>query len=269
MTSRTFNYSGRMKIPNECVNASLVRMKGPPQLDCQIDLSAATHLDGLPAKASVYVDATFRSSFMRLYFGTVDSISPPKNTILDDLDSTTVAKIVVRIVEHGNLIAQSNRFTLTNQNPHSGGSKSIIKVEYRQLNGRPWKLEIYSDDTMPAMVLDEDWASTCLKKSIPIQDDLQIMGVLMPQIFEAILERILLVERRNAYELYDGDETWRKNWIVFASQFSDGKLPQAIDEEDSDIDTSHVLQWVDSVVNKYCESREISTSLIDLLEGLE
>ena len=91
----------------------------------------------------------------------------------------------------------------------------------------------------------------------------------MPQIFEAILERILLVERRDAYELYDGDETWRKNWIVFASQFSDGKLPQAIDEEDSDIDTSPILQWVDSVVNKYCESREISTSLIDLLEGLE
>ena len=269
MTSRTYNYSGRMKIPNECVKASLIRMKGAPQLDCEIDLSSAYHLDELPAKASVYVDATFRSSFMRLYFGTVDSISPPKNTILEDLDSLTVAKITVRIVDDGNLLAQSNRFTLTNQNPHSGGSKSIIKVEYRNLNERPWKLEIYSDDTMPTMVLDEKWANMSLKKALPIQDDPQTMGVLMPQIFETILERILLVERRNAYELYDGDETWRRSWILFASQYSDGKLPESIHEEDSDIDASPVLQWIDSVVTKYCESREISSTLIDLLEELE
>jgi hypothetical protein len=268
MTSRTYNYTGRMKIPNECVIASLVRMKEHPRLDCQIDLSAATHLAALPENALVYVDAEFRSSFMRLYFGTVDSIVSPTDTTLSDLDSLTVAKITVRVVNkhNGNLLAQSNKFTLTNQNPHSGGSKSIIKVEYRQLNERPWKLEIYSDDTMPTLVLNEDWANMALEKAIPVQEDPQTMAVLIPQIFQTILERILLVERRDAYELFDGDETWRKSWIKFAHQYSDENLPPPIDEDDTDIDTSPIIEWIDSVVSKYCVSRKLSSSLIGLLE---
>ena len=57
MTTRKFNYTGRMFIPQECIDCRLSKMSsGPPALEIDFDWSFAPYLNTIPDDAHVYVD---------------------------------------------------------------------------------------------------------------------------------------------------------------------------------------------------------------------
>ena len=57
MTTRNFNYTGRMLIPQECIDGRLIKMaSGPPGLEVDFDWMQAEKLATIPDDANVFVE---------------------------------------------------------------------------------------------------------------------------------------------------------------------------------------------------------------------
>ena len=119
MTTRTWNYTGRMHIKQECIDASLTgRSSGAPCLEVDFDWTHVPSISELPGDSMVYVDASHGMSFVRFGHGTLDDPDPPADPRLTDLDSWTSASFVVRIVDgDGQLLARSRGHTVNRASP--------------------------------------------------------------------------------------------------------------------------------------------------------
>ena len=83
MASRNFNYTGRMLITQECIDARLSEIhQKAPLLEMEFDWSMKPALEQIPPNEKVFVDVGKDMSFMRFDYGTFGNPVKPNNLSL-------------------------------------------------------------------------------------------------------------------------------------------------------------------------------------------
>jgi hypothetical protein len=264
MTTRNFNYTGRMFIPQECIDGRISKMgSGPPALEIDFDWTLAPHLDAVSDDAHVYVDADVDMSFMRFEYGTFGNTVAPENVLLSELDSWTSANFVIRVVKDGTLLAASKKHTVTLALPDTKSRRSLIIPEFRDLGERPWMLEVHDMIEFPKLVFNEKWWNAAQESGFPVQEDEISMGTIMPSVLEGMLNWLLIHQKCDDHQLHD-DPSWRGSWIRFAKSLADTPAPQR-DEQGEYESMEIVSDWIASVVANYSEKWALTSRLISQL----
>lgn len=264
---RTFNYTGRKTIPQECTNASLTPMTGAPSLDVEFDFALAPHIMDLPRSSRVYVDAWHDMSYMRFDHGILGNPRPPENTLLTDLDTWTSASFKVRIVEGGDLLASSKTMTLTSVEPESRTTRKLINPLVEDLGERPWLLRVSETMETPFLVFNEKWWEASRASGVPLYEDKYAMASLMPSVMQGMLDW-LLIEQRGDHHLLHMEQTWKGGWIQFARSLVKSVPPRPSEPDDFE-HIEDVREWINEVVGAFSESRGFSSTLVHMISAGE
>lgn len=266
MVTRNFNYTGRILIPQECIDARLSEIYNKaPRLELQFDWSHKPTLQQISSEAKVYVDAEKDMSFMRFDYGNFSNPTAPENVSLSELDSWTSASFVVKIVENGKLLAKSKKHTVSLAQPDLKTRRSLILPEYRDLGERPWKLEVHENIEIPKLVFNEKWWKNSIQIGKPLYEDSKVMGTIMPAILESMLNYLMITLKSDLHRWYD-DQSWKGAWIRFARSILPNVKPPEYSENGID-DTEFLSlagEYITEVVEKYSESRKLTSGLINL-----
>jgi len=268
VTTRKFNYTGRMFIPQECIDGRLSKMSsGPPALEIDFDWSFAPYLDAISDDAHVYVDADVDMSFMRFEYGNFGNPVAPEDVLLSELDSWTSANFKIRIVKDGIILASSRKHTVTLALPETKSRRSLIIPEYRDLGERPWMLEVHDIMEYPKLVFNEKWWEKEEHSGYPLQEQDFVMAVIMPSVLEGMLNW-LLIHQKHDFHRWHQDQSWRGSWIRFAKSLADTDAPQ-LDESGEYESMDIVSNWIESVVAKYSASKGLTSRLVGTTSGGE
>ncbi|PTL77015.1 hypothetical protein [Vitiosangium sp. GDMCC 1.1324] len=239
---RRFNYTKRRRIDPERVFIRLIRNpNGPPSFDARIDLSGAR----FPADASVFVEAYYKSSYMRFPYGTVGRIVPEPERDLKEFDRDSTVFFRVKIVDRservGKLLAE-----LDDINPVEAGSEGdtrycILPVSFGELGQEIWRLKL--DETRPVLEVNRLDGMEEYVRSSPM-----FLSLVYPAVIREVLQHLLLVEEE---EIADDDTTWRGHWMRFSKHYNPEPVPSI--EEDSYLRR----EWIERVVRRFSESQKI------------
>ena len=266
LTTRTFNYTGRIHIKQECIDAALTgRSSGAPCLEVDFDWSHVESISQLPDDSMVYVDVSHGMSFMRFSHGTLGKpVTPELNECaLTDLDSWTSASFVVKIVDaEGLLLAKSREHTVNQASPDTSTRRILIQHEFRDLGERPWELDVREEMAVPLLVFNERWWRASLEGGVPLNDDNLAMAMIMPNVLEGMLKWLLLEHDWDAYQLTD-DPTWKGAWVRFARSLVPEQTPLPRHNDSGKYENiSEVIGWIDLAVSNFCIKHEITSKLI-------
>ena len=261
MTTRNFNYTGRILIPQECIDGRISKMaSGAPTLEIELDWTKSSKLEKIPDDANVYVDASQDMSFMRFDYGQFYNPVAPSDIRLSDLDSYTSANFVIRVAKNGVLLAVSKKHTVTLALPDTKSRKSLIIPDYRDIGERPWMLEVHETIEYPKIIFNEKWWNKGLEAGYPVHEEMFAMGTIMPSVFEGMLNWLLIHQKYNAHQWHD-DPTWKGAWIRFAKNLADTPAPET-DEEGEYESIDMVSNWIASVVANFSEKRSLTSNLM-------
>ena len=222
MTTRTFNYTGRIHIKQECIDAALTgRSSGAPCLEVDFDWAHVPSISELPGDSTVFVDAFHGMSFMRFHHGTLNDLNPPTEPRLTDLDSWTSASFVVRIVdEDGRLLAKSRGHT------------------------------------------NEKWWEAAMEEGRPLNTNSLAMAMVMPNVLEGMLKWLLLENEWDAYQLSDDPTWKGAWIRFARGLFPDRVPPPAHNDSGEYQSTLEVLEWIRLAVSHFCENHGITSTLV-------
>lgn len=239
---RRINSTGRKKISQDKIDLRLLAaVPGEPmRAKLSIDLDSL----GLPASASVSVEAYHRSTAMRFDCGTIGSKKIPETLLLNDLDQAGGilfrVKIVDREAHQGKILASADRVRPSIEGEHMG-RRSIFPVEYRDLGQEVWRVDI-DDDAGPFLLLNSK-IPTLMHR---LHENPLLAGAILPAAFRIVLLHI-------AYDPSEDDEDgagWKADWKRFCNE------GLGVDDEPDDLEDDDARdQWVADAVRRYCETR--------------
>src|SRR5262249_24445676 len=139
---RRFNYTGRKRIEQSGISVTLHEdADGVRTFDITLDLSGSR----LPADGKVYVQAYYRTSWMRFSFGTVTAITPPTNRRLSEIDRGNIVYFRVLVVDehgqHGRIIAAVDGIRPLRPGEDGYRKLSLLPVNLIDLGPELWRLD--------------------------------------------------------------------------------------------------------------------------------
>jgi len=232
---RRFNYTGRQKIPRSRVRIRVEELGRRRRFDAELALDGL----GLPRKASVYVEAYYRAAYRRFDFGTVDDPRPPSVRWLDGIPARKpLFRVKVVLAEDGiaRILAAADRIVPEDSDRDEDARQSLLPVEYEDLGGRVWALD-----------LDSDWPRLRLNKRFEgireaARSSPEFLSLVYPEVFRAILERAL---KEGRFDPDCDDDDWGTLWLRFACQELGCPHPPEDSEEES-------AEWIEGAVNQFC-----------------
>ncbi len=244
---RTFNYTGRKKIPRQSVKITLTGEKqGPRGFDATFELASLR----LPDHARVYVEAYYKSSYMRFPFGQVSDIHAPKDRRLTELDGGATALFRVKVIdesgEHGKVLAEADGICPVSDGDVPSDRTPLLPVVIRDLGFQLWRLEF--DEPKPILVLN----SLVDELAFLARSDDRFFSLVYPAVVERILVQIVREEKY--YDLDGPDDDWRCAWLKFACQGGIRTPPTPPDENHDDDSFRHDLaDWIEEAVEAFCQ----------------
>ena len=203
--SRRFNFTGRKKLLRPCIHIRMHDATANQVQSFSADVSIPSDLQLAP-QARVYVEAYVGTSTMRFDFGTVASISPPLDCLLNDIDAGTPVLFRIKVVdetEHvGRLLAAANG--IRPEGDEDGSTrKALLPLRVCDLGEMVWRL-IVEPDAGPMLAINS---------RIPgIKDRLPTDTVLMATIYpEVVRQMVVLVWDPSV----DEDEDWLRDWKIW------------------------------------------------------
>lgn len=233
---RKLNFTERTKIPKTSVRVTVRRdADGVLVFDPQLSLETLA----VAPEARVFIEAWYRTSFMRFDCGSVDNFVPPGDRRLTDLDATTLVRFRVKIVDNsGNdhrIVAVADDIVVSVQSPETGGRVPLLPVSFTgALGQQAWRLTF--EPSGPLLELNN------AIDDIPqvARNDAAFFALVYPAAVREVFTHILLVEGRDAME--EGDEWWNL-WLRWAQRYTTTPLPRDEDE---------ARFWIDDVVAGFC-----------------
>lgn len=247
---RRFKLSGRKNL-----DRSRLRIEVSEGSEDTIPSFTATiNLSGLafPPEAKVVVEPYVKHTSMRFDFGTVEAITPPKDTKLSELDLGASVLFRVKILHedeagHGRIIASADRLRPMKRGDDKS-RKSLIHVNVtKALGNEVWRINFDSDNE----------PELALNSSIPdaqnrLISDPVFCSLILPTALRQVLTQIFSEE-----EYYDeSPDHWASRWIEFGKT-----LIQREHVEDGHED------WIDEVVNAFCEKNQMCSQLAKAITG--
>lgn len=235
---RKFNYTGRRKIPKRLVTVELDRStNGLRSFAAKLSLANLK----LPAAATVFVEAYYKTSCMRFDFGTVGKVVPPKDRVLYQLPTSDVVHFRVRVVDRttnqGLVLALADSITAC-----VGDRRSLLPVTFMPMENRVWELEL--GGARPVLEVNCSLGDDIREV---VKSDGQFFGTVLPAALRELLLHIAL--ERDDVDPTTPDE-WGADWLRFAMSLPNvPEWPTGAD--DSVIERRKA--WVDTAVESFCD----------------
>jgi hypothetical protein len=236
---RKLNFTERVKIPRTSVRVTLRRDEtGTLVFDPQLSFE---NLDVVPS-ARVFIEAYYRTSFMRFDCGSAGAFAPPDDRRLTDLDRTSLVRFRVKIVDNTGgehrIIAVADDLLVSEELPQSAGRVPLLPVNFSDTLGQQaWRIAF--EATGPVLELNN--------RIVNVKDvarrDAAFFALVYPAAIRLVLTQILLVDGHDAHE--EGDEWWNL-WLRWAARFSSNTLPD---------DAEEAAFWIDEVVAGFCNEQ--------------
>jgi len=237
---RKLNFTERAKIARTNVRVTLRReADGVLAFDPQLSFDG---VDLVPT-ARVFIEAYYRTSFMRFDCGSVEAFAPPADRRLTEIDGTSVVRFRVKVVDNSRndhrIIAVADDLVVTEEQPAVSGRMPLLPVSFTAaLEQLPWRIA-----HEPGPVLELNSAIDDIHDLA--KHDATFFALVYPAAIREILIHILVVEGHDAHET--GDEWWQL-WLRWASRYSSSPLPST-DQDEARI-------WIDDVVAAFCAERQ-------------
>ena len=244
---RQLNYTGRKKVTRkEAIFSYSDETDATPEFNVLWSLEEKAY----PDDAVVYVEAHFKETRQRFEFGTASNITPPTNRRLDQLDLTGTTLFDVLIVDesgrHGLLLGRGDGFSAGGADDEENRN-SLLAVKPHAMGQQTWRVEIETGDA-PVLYIN---------KNIPdpvnrVRTDPVFQSLVLP----AALREVLTWYAWNE-DTPETDEHCAK-WLAFAGYIHDD-MPDASQSE--------IRNWIDDVVQQFCERFHMCDNLINKLVG--
>jgi hypothetical protein len=236
---RKLNFTERAKIPRSSIRVALRRdPDGVLVFDPQLSFDGV----GVNASARVFIEAYYRTSFMRFDCGSVGAFVPPDDRRLTEIDATSVVRFRVKVVDNRandhRIIAVADDLVVSEEKRETFGRVPLLEVNFTDTLGQqPWRIAFEAD----RVVLE-------LNNRIPsVKDvargDAMFFALVYPAAIRQILTQALLVEQQDAHE--EGDEWWNL-WLRWAARLV-APLPR---------DAAEAPFWIDDVIAAFCSERK-------------
>ncbi len=237
---RKLNFTERTKIPRANVRVSLRRdADGVLVFDPQLSFDGAA----IVPTARVFIEAYYRTSFMRFDCGSVEAFAPPADRRLTEIDGTSVVRFRVKIVDNRandhRIIAVADDLVVSEEKPKGGGRMPLLPVSFSDALGQQaWRIAF--EPNGPVLELNNriDEVQSLAR------DDAAFFALVYPAAVREVLTRILLVDGHDARE--EGGEWWNL-WLRWAARYSTATLPA--DEEEAHF-------WIEDVISAFCSDQK-------------
>ncbi len=248
MPIRSLNYTGRRRITREEVSLRLNQLSDKTSIfDADIKLEKS---HALPENAVVCVEAYRGSSasWMRFPFGTVGALKPPEDRRLTDFDGTDGIRFRVKVTspgkDQGLILAEADALSPRMPGEEKPSQQSILSVRSdKNLGKRIWRLD-FKDG--PVLLV-----NSALGEKWDVVRDPAFIVLVMPEVLEAILVRILLVDQDKDDDQDEETGDWRSQWLRFVRCIPG--TTECPDIEDKDA----VEEWIEQVVEAFSRKQHI------------
>jgi hypothetical protein len=232
---RKMNFTERAKIPRSAVRIALRReTDGVLAFDPTLDLSGIA----VASEARVYIEAHYRTSYMRFDCGTAGDLTMPENRRLAEIDSSNVVRFRVKIVDNTTnerrIVAAADDITVSAESNEDGARVSLLPVEFRDLGDVPWDVQFEASGPVLELNNRIDGIERLAR------NDATFFALVYPAAVREILTRILIVD---AYEATDESDEWWSLWMRWARDLTDVALPEDPDDRSA---------WIGEVVAGFC-----------------
>lgn len=232
---RKLNFTERAKIGRSAVQIALRRQSdGILAFDPVLDLSGVS----APSEARVYIEAHYRTSYMRFDCGTFGDLCIPSDRRLSDIDSDSVVRFRVKVVDNATnghrVVAAADDITVSLAADGSGSRISLLPVSFTDLGDVPWR--VLWEATGPVLELNNRIDG--IERTA--RNDAAFFALVYPAAVREILTEIVRVEE---YETSDDADEWWTLWLRWAAELTDAPIPGQADDRRA---------WIDDVVAAFC-----------------
>ncbi|MEA2489104.1 MAG: hypothetical protein QOH21_896 [Acidobacteriota bacterium] len=237
---RKLNFTERAKIPRSDVRVTLRRDDdGVLVFDPQLSFDT---IDVVPT-ARVFIEAYYRTSFMRFDCGSVEAFAPPADRRLTEIDGTSVVRFRVKLVDnqanHHRIVAVADDIIVSEEKRDSSGRIPLLPVNFTDsLGQQAWRIAF--EPNGPVLELNNRIEAI---KDVA-KNDAAFFALVYPAAVRQVLAQILLVEQQDARQ--EGDEWWNL-WLRWAASYAT-PLPADPDE---------AAFWIDDVVAAFCDGLKL------------
>ena len=233
---RKLNFTERAKIPRAAVHIALRRESdGVLAFDPSLDLSAVA----APRESRVYIEAHYRTSYMRFDCGTLGDVVFPENRRLPEIDSTNVVRFRVKVVDNTTnerrIVAAADDITVSAEAGDAGAQVSLLPVDFRNLGDLPWRVQFEASGP----VLELNNRIDDIERLA--RNDAAFFALVYPAAVREILTRLLLLD---AFDPHDESDEWWSLWLRWARDLTDTPVPESDDDDRS--------AWIAEVVAGFC-----------------
>lgn len=237
---RKLNFTERAKVPRSQVRVTLRR--GDDGVLVFDPLLSFQGVAVVPT-ARVFIEAYYRTSFMRFDCGSVEAFAPPDDRRLTDIEGTGVVHFRVKVVDNTandhRIVAVADDIVVSMEKPETSGRLPLLPVNFSDTLGQQaWRIAFEANG--PVLELNNRIDNI---RGVA-RNDAAFFALVYPAAVREILTRILLVDEQDAHE--EGDEWWNF-WLRWATHFS-GPLPR---------DSEEAPFWIDDVVSAFCREQNL------------
>jgi hypothetical protein len=237
---RKLNFTERVRLPRSAVQVDLHRESdGALAFDARFALEASH----APPEARLFLEAWFRTSYMRFDCGTVSRPQLPAERRLTEIDSDNCVRFRLKIVDHTEqrhrILAVADDLLVCLRKPDSGARTPLLPVNFTSLGDLVWRIDFDVSGAVLELNNRIDSIETIAK------NDPQFFALVYPAAVREILTRILLVEE---HEILEESEEWWSLWVRWASRYA--ALPSTAEAEDRQ-------EWIQDVVSAFAAQHEL------------
>jgi hypothetical protein len=233
---RKLNFTERAKIPRSSVRVSLRRdVDGTLVFDPQVSFDGVD----VPSSARVFIEAYYRTSFMRFDCGSVEAVRPPDDRRLTDIDGTSIVRFRVKIVDSAasehRILAVADDIVVAEEREETGGRVPLLPVSFTEALGQQaWRIAF--EPSGPVLELNNRIPTA--KETA--RNDAAFFALVYPAVVRQILTKIVLID-----EAGDDDDEWPGLWLRWAARFA-GPPPAGGDA---------AAFWIDDVVAAFSDEQ--------------
>jgi len=241
---RKLNFTERTKIPRSAVQITLRRESdGVLAFDPVLDLSSVT----APASSRVYIEAHYRTSYMRFDCGTLGDLTPPDDRRLSEIDSGSVVRFRVKVVDNATnthrIVAAADDITVSASSSDGGTRVPLLEVNFRDLGDLPWRVELEANGP----VLELNNRVEGIERLA--RHDAAFFALVYPAAVREILTHILLIDE---YEIAEDADEWWSLWLRWARELTDAPLPAEREDRRT---------WIEDVAAAFCGRHRVLEKL--------
>ena len=237
---RKLNFTERTRIPFTAIRIALRRGDdGVLTFDPALDLTAVA----APAEGRVFIEAQYRTTYMRFDCGTVREPRIPEERRLSEIDSDRIVRFRVKIVDdQRRVLASSNDVVVSCESGDTGTRISLLPVNFDDLGDQVWR--IHFEGGQPILELNNRIEGIeNLARSDPA-----FFALVYPAAVREVLTRFVLLDGSDGE---DADE-WPDLWVRWAREMVDTALPSNPDDRSA---------WIDDVVVAFCGRHRVADKM--------